>query len=561
MTVRRSFDTAGPTTSTRAAIASAARRPPSKPKTVALDERWPPASRAAQIRRRARRRCRAAAEEARAKRAPAAALPPGRGRGAAGKTDGCRIGEEGGCVAGEGRRRERRAQPSEASSRARRRTRRSRPRDRSSALAVRDPRYAGQLGRPRGGARRRLLVRGRTAARVALDRLRWRLDAPPRRAPARRAASSPKRSGRGGRASPTGSRANGSPRLPGAVGLRDACRADPAGRQVVAVLCDADQQRERRIESPVVWPAILEVLARHATRCLEVTTAFNGAAQLMTDASAAQRSGRQQGESHASRGDEDEAARRYARLLFRRSSCTTSRRSSPVVAIATSPSGSAGKSRARARCTSSACLRRCGARTTSTPSSCGRSRRRLLAPRSDDMKKTGLWAGVAAMLSRRSRASDARGAAGTAAAGEPSAARSLQRAIGSCHARFHGCGSCRARPIASASRVKTFAEAVQLVDQQSYAKALPLLMQPSVLFRPAGRVCAVLRRGCRTAPRSSGAGPTSRSGASGEATGRVSRGSRRDRRSRARRGARRPPAPLEIYERCRSSPRRRRTTS
>jgi soluble lytic murein transglycosylase len=36
------------------------------------------------------------------------------------------------------------------------------------------------------------------------------------------------------------------------------------------------------------------------------------------------------------------------------------------------------------------------------------------------------------------------------------------------------------------STLKTFAEAVQLVDQQSYARALPLLMQPSVLLSPVG---------------------------------------------------------------------------
>jgi soluble lytic murein transglycosylase len=34
--------------------------------------------------------------------------------------------------------------------------------------------------------------------------------------------------------------------------------------------------------------------------------------------------------------------------------------------------------------------------------------------------------------------------------------------------------------------LKTFAEAAQLVDQQSYARALPLLMQPSVLLSPVG---------------------------------------------------------------------------
>jgi hypothetical protein len=101
----------------------------------------------------------------------------------------------------------------------------------------------------------------------------------------------------------------------------------PMAGQVVAVLY-ADQAadeaaREGHRESLIVWPAILEVLARHATRCLEATTAFR-AAQLLTErpetsaALAASGSGvessRAAGE--LNRGDEDEAARRYARLLI-----------------------------------------------------------------------------------------------------------------------------------------------------------------------------------------------------------------------------------------------------
>ncbi len=105
----------------------------------------------------------------------------------------------------------------------------------------------------------------------------------------------------------------------------------PLSGQVVAVLY-ADQAadeaaRDGHPESLVVWPAILEVLARHATRSLEATTAFR-AAQLLAwgpersttlrDAAAhdpqSDESARARRE--ANRGDEDEAARRYARLLI-----------------------------------------------------------------------------------------------------------------------------------------------------------------------------------------------------------------------------------------------------
>jgi len=101
--------------------------------------------------------------------------------------------------------------------------------------------------------------------------------------------------------------------------------------QVVAVLY-ADQAadeaaRDGHPKSLVVWPAILEVLARHATRCLEATTAFR-AAQLLTGrpetstalsdtaAHGSQRAGSVRATNEANKGDEDEAAQRYARLLI-----------------------------------------------------------------------------------------------------------------------------------------------------------------------------------------------------------------------------------------------------
>jgi hypothetical protein len=104
----------------------------------------------------------------------------------------------------------------------------------------------------------------------------------------------------------------------------------PMAGHVVAVLY-ADQAgngaaRDGHRDSPVVWPATLEVLARHATRSLEATTAFR-AAQLVTEwpetSAAITGSGAvsEGGESATSasgltRGDEDESARRYARLLI-----------------------------------------------------------------------------------------------------------------------------------------------------------------------------------------------------------------------------------------------------
>ena len=101
--------------------------------------------------------------------------------------------------------------------------------------------------------------------------------------------------------------------------------------QVVAVLyadqAGDDPARPGHAE-PLVWPAILEVLARHATRCLETVTAFR-AAQILTKRSETPTAARVPGgsiggqasapaaaTSEAGPGDQDEAARRYARLLI-----------------------------------------------------------------------------------------------------------------------------------------------------------------------------------------------------------------------------------------------------
>ena len=101
--------------------------------------------------------------------------------------------------------------------------------------------------------------------------------------------------------------------------------------QVVAVLY-ADQAAEEvagngHTQSRVVWPVILEVLTRHATRALEVITAFR-AAQFLAGRSKQSvvlgegaghgllRAGSVGTTDEANKDDEDEAARRYARLLI-----------------------------------------------------------------------------------------------------------------------------------------------------------------------------------------------------------------------------------------------------
>jgi hypothetical protein len=86
------------------------------------------------------------------------------------------------------------------------------------------------------------------------------------------------------------------------------------GGQTVAVLYADLGAAEADGRSPSNWWDRIEVLARHATRCLEATIAFS-AARLLTGPA-----GAQAGLSVANTGreftsDEDEAARRYARLL------------------------------------------------------------------------------------------------------------------------------------------------------------------------------------------------------------------------------------------------------
>jgi len=76
-----------------------------------------------------------------------------------------------------------------------------------------------------------------------------------------------------------------------------------------------DPQRE----ATMAWPATLEVMGRHAARCLEALTAFK-AARVLTErpdasvpAGAPEAAGTPAGD--GDRPSDDEAARRYARLL------------------------------------------------------------------------------------------------------------------------------------------------------------------------------------------------------------------------------------------------------
>jgi hypothetical protein len=89
--------------------------------------------------------------------------------------------------------------------------------------------------------------------------------------------------------------------------------------QVVAVLyADQGPQDDPAREPPIAWPATLDVMARHAARCLEALTAFKAARVLTEHPDVAARAGPGAGESSAgvdSSTDEEESARRYARLL------------------------------------------------------------------------------------------------------------------------------------------------------------------------------------------------------------------------------------------------------
>jgi hypothetical protein len=94
----------------------------------------------------------------------------------------------------------------------------------------------------------------------------------------------------------------------------------PMSGQVVAVLYgDQGPEDDPHRDATVAWPATLEVMGRHAARCLEALTAFK-AARVLTErpdvpASPATPDAAGVSAGDADRPSDDEAARRYARLL------------------------------------------------------------------------------------------------------------------------------------------------------------------------------------------------------------------------------------------------------
>ena len=104
------------------------------------------------------------------------------------------------------------------------------------------------------------------------------------------------------------STADGSPKAPAPLALDSADRQGIAvpitvdGRVVAVVY--ADDGRDATREVPSAWPEHIELLARHASRCLEALTARQSV-RARTDGVVAGRDG----------GQDDESARKYARLL------------------------------------------------------------------------------------------------------------------------------------------------------------------------------------------------------------------------------------------------------
>lgn len=92
-----------------------------------------------------------------------------------------------------------------------------------------------------------------------------------------------------------------------------------AGHVVAVVYADEGAVDEGEVEGDIEWGASLEVIARHAARCLETITALETARFVADQAGWPVRSPSRQGpftaaESRAE-ADEEQAARRYARLL------------------------------------------------------------------------------------------------------------------------------------------------------------------------------------------------------------------------------------------------------
>ncbi len=107
--------------------------------------------------------------------------------------------------------------------------------------------------------------------------------------------------------------ADGEPKAPPFASLEagHACLAVPLSlaNEVVAVLY-ADDKNAAASPGAKSWPEALEILARHASKCLEALTALK-AARVLTGASAAERGNG----SAADAEDPDTSAKRYAKLL------------------------------------------------------------------------------------------------------------------------------------------------------------------------------------------------------------------------------------------------------
>ena len=221
--------------------------------------------------------------------------------------------------------------------------------------------------------------------------------------------------------------------------------------------------------SIVVWPALLEVLARHATRCLEATTAFR-AAQLLTGRAGDVYRPRRAAlpltaTQHADVGKaasgaideltQDEAARRYARLLISEIKLYHEPEVMRRPARSRRRLEARRRNRARARAvTRSACPRTCAARrTTSTPSSCGRSRTatlRFSARRHEEDGARAVAAGARRGYPAAARAAAVDERLGTCAGRRAGARRSLRRTIHACRATCRSYGS--RRPASAARR-------------------------------------------------------------------------------------------------------------
>lgn len=90
----------------------------------------------------------------------------------------------------------------------------------------------------------------------------------------------------------------------------------PMSGQIIAVLyADQSSDPPGGAGAPAAWRATLEIMARHAARCLEAITAFRTAKVFSDMPSAAGMADAPPEPSPRSADDEEQAARRYARLL------------------------------------------------------------------------------------------------------------------------------------------------------------------------------------------------------------------------------------------------------